>query len=156
MRGKAATKRDIQPDEIYGSVTVSKLINYIMLDGKKTVARKVVYTALEQLAEKTGESAVVALEKALKNIKPRIEIRSRRVGGSNLQVPTPVPENRQMALSFRWIIDSSRKARKNTPYSSVLARELIDAYNGEGNAIRKKEEVQRMAEANKAFAHFAF
>ena len=156
MRGKKAPKRDIRPDEVYGSVTVAKLINYIMIDGKKNAARDIVYGAMEELGEKTGVPAVKALEKGLRNVKPEIEVRSRRVGGSNYQVPTPVLEGRQMALAFRWIIAAARGARKNQPMSKVLGRELIDAYNSEGMAMRKKEEVQRMAEANRAFAHFAW
>lgn len=155
MRGKPASKRDVKPDHVYNSVTVAKFINYIMLDGKKEVARNVVYAAMDKLAEATKENALVAFEQALKNVRPRIEVRSRRVGGANLQVPTPVSENRALALTFRWIIAAARSARKSTAFADVLAAELINAYNGEGSAIRKKEEVQRMAEANRAFAHFA-
>lgn len=156
MRGKRAPKREIRPDEVYGSVTVAKLINYIMLDGKKNAARDIVYGALEELAEKTGKPAAEALEVGLANVKPEIEVRSRRVGGSNYQVPTPVPEGRQLALAFRWIIAGARGSRKNQPLKKVLARELIDAFNGEGSAMQKKAEVKRMAEANRAFAHFAW
>jgi small subunit ribosomal protein S7 len=152
MRGKPAPKRNILPDELHGSYTVSKLINRVMLDGKKATARTLVYKALEELSEKTKENPADALEKALANIKPRIEIRSRRVGGSNLQVPTPVRPERQLTLALRWLVDAARNARKAEEFSKVLARELINAFNNEGTSVRKKEDVQRMAEANRAFA----
>jgi small subunit ribosomal protein S7 len=152
MRGKKAPKRRLLGDEVYGSVVVSKFINYVMLDGKKATARSIIYGALEELAAKTKEKPVDALEKALMNVRPKLEIRARRVGGANLQVPTPVRPERQMALSFRWIIDAARKARKNDEFYKVLSRELIAAYNGEGSAVRKREDVMKMAEANRAFA----
>ncbi|GAB4285558.1 MAG: 30S ribosomal protein S7 [Candidatus Dojkabacteria bacterium] len=155
MRGKQAPKRDIKPDEIYGSVEVSKFINYVMQDGKKTVARKIVYNALEKLAEETKTDAIEAFNKAMENVKPKIEVRSRRVGGSNYQVPVPVPESRQFALASRWIIEAARNGRGGKEVYLSLAKELIDAFNNEGTAVRKKEEVKKMAEANKAFAHLA-
>ncbi len=155
MRGKQAPKREIKPDEIYGSKMVSKLINYIMKDGKKAIARKNVYSAMELLEKETKTKALEALEKAVNTVKPKIEVRSRRVGGSNYQVPVPVPEDRQTALAFRWIIEAARNNRGGAEFYKALARELKDAFNGEGNAVRKRDEVKKMAEANKAFAQFA-
>lgn len=155
MRGKQAPKRNIKPDEIYGSRMVSKLINYMMQDGKKATARKIVYSAMEQLAEETKVDPLEALEKAINTVKPKVEVRSRRVGGSNYQVPVPVPEDRQTALAFRWIIEAARKGRGGAPVYKALARELKDAFNGEGNAVKKRDEVKKMADANKAFAQFA-
>jgi small subunit ribosomal protein S7 len=155
MRGKQAPKREIKPDEIYGSKMVSKFINYIMKDGKKAVARKNVYSAMEMLAKDTKTDALEALEKAVNTIKPKVEVRSRRVGGSNYQVPVPVPEDRQTALAFRWLIEAARNNRGGTEFYKSLARELKDAFNGEGNAVRKRDEVKKMADANKAFAQFA-
>lgn len=155
MRGKQAPKRVIKPDEIYGSRTLSKLINYIMLDGKKAVARKNVYDAMEILGNETKATPIEALEKALENVKPRVEVRSRRVGGSNYQVPVPVPEDRQTALAFRWIIEAARNGRGSNPFHVSLAKELKDAFKGEGSAVRKRDDVKKMADANKAFAQFA-
>jgi len=156
MRGKVAPKRKIQPDAVYNSEVVTKLINYIMQDGKKTTAKKIVYQALEELGKKTKSDPLVALEKALENVKPKIEVRSRRVGGANYQVPMPVRGDRQLALTLRWIIGTARGNRGGEDFWNALARELIAAHNGEGAAVRKKEEIQRMAEANRAFAHFAW
>lgn len=155
MRGKKAPVRKIRPDELYNSETVSKLINYMMYDGKKQTARKIVYQALEELGTKTKATPVEALEKALENIKPKLEVRARRVGGANYQVPMPVAPARQVALSFRWIIDASRKSRGSKASWESLAGELIAAYKGEGEAIRKRDDMQRMAESNRAFAQFA-
>lgn len=159
MRGKKAPKRDIRPDEVYNSATVSKLINYVMLSGKKNIATKNVYLALQSFANKLkieGEKATTEhLEKALSNIKPNKEIRSKRVGGSNLQVPTPVSPERQVTLAFRWLIAAARKARGSKPFYESLAKQLTEAYNGEGEAVRKKEDTHKMADANKAFAQFA-
>lgn len=155
MRGKQAKKRPLKPDEVYNSTLVAKFINYVMKDGKKTVARTNVYNALKELAEKTKTEAIEALEKAVGNVMPKVEVRSRRVGGSNYQVPVPVNDDRQAALAFRWIIESARNARGSRPFYVSLGNELINAFNGEGNAIKKKEEVKRMADANRAFAQFA-
>jgi len=155
MRGKQAKKRQIKPDEVYGSEVVSKFINYIMLDGKKATARYIVYKALGDLSSKTKTDAVEALEKALNNVKPRTEVRSRRIGGANFQVPVPVNPSRQLALGFKWIIEAARNARKTEEFWVSLSRELMNAYKNEGAAVKKKEEVHRMAEANKAFAQFA-
>lgn len=155
MRGKRAPKRDIKPDMIYNNVLVSRLINNVMMHGKKETARNVVYAALDILAEKTKLNGADALDKALENVKPKVEVRSRRVGGANLQVPVPVNSYRQDSLALRWILDAARAGRKDTEFSVSLARELLSAFNKEGSAYKKKEEVFRMAEANKAFAQFA-
>lgn len=155
MRGKKAPVRPIKADEIYGSELVSKFINYVMLDGRKQTSRTIVYKAIEELALKTKTKGIEALEKAIENARPKVEVRSKRVGGSNFQVPVPVSEKRQTALALKWIIEGARASRKNTEFWVVLARELLSAYNKEGVAIKKKEEVSRMAEANKAFAQFA-
>jgi small subunit ribosomal protein S7 len=155
MRGKPAKKRIVKPDEKYNNIVVAKLINYVMKDGKKDTSRTIVYKAIEELQAKTKQNGVEVLEKAIENVKPKIEVRSRRVGGANFQVPVPVSEDRQVALAFRWLIKAARSTRKNTRFEEVLARELLGAYNNEGAAIKKKEEVQRMAEANRAFAQFA-
>lgn len=155
MRGKQATRRKIKPDELYNSELVSKLINYVMLDGKKATARGIVYAAISDVQAKTKTKGLEGLEKAIENVKPKLEVRSRRVGGSNFQVPVPVTQNRQIALACKWLIDAARSARKNTEFSEALSRELVSAFNKEGNAIKKKDEVHRMADANKAFAQFA-
>jgi len=155
MRGKQAPKRDVKPDEIYSSVLVSKFINHIMQDGKKRTAEVIFYAAIDDLNSKTKSNGIDALEKALENVKPKIEVRSRRVGGSNFQVPVPVNPSRQLALAVRWILDAARSSRKNTEFYISLSRELQNAYNKEGSAIKKREEVHKMAEANKAFAQFA-
>lgn len=156
MRGKPARNKPLMPDKVYGSTVVTKLINYIMLDGKKTVAEDIVYTALELLAKETKLKPMEALEKSLGNIKPKIEVRSRRVGGANYQVPIPVAETRQLSLAFRWIIDASRASRGAKPYAQALANELIAASKREGAAYKKREDAHKMAEANKAFSHLTW
>jgi small subunit ribosomal protein S7 len=155
MRGKQTPVRPIKPDEVYNSELVTKFINYIMMSGKKSIARTIVYNAIEDLQTKTKTKGIEAFEKAIENVKPRVEVRSKRVGGSNFQVPVQVNANRQLSLAARWIIDAARAARKNTEFWVVLSQELLNAYNKEGTAIKKKDEVHRMAEANKAFAQFA-
>jgi small subunit ribosomal protein S7 len=155
MRGTNHTPvRELSPDARYGSVTVAKMINYIMLNGKKLVAQKIAYTALETAAAKLEVSPLEALEGALKNVSPVIEVRSRRVGGANVQVPIEVPRNRRTLLAMRWLLGAARNA-KGRPMAEKLAQELVNAYNGEGAAMKKKEETHRQAEANRAFAHFA-
>jgi small subunit ribosomal protein S7 len=156
MRGKQAPIRKLQPDEIYNSETVSKLINYVMQDGKKAVARKTVYQALEELGKQTKSEPVSALQHAIDNVKPKIEVKARRVGGANYQVPVPVSGNRQLALTFRWIINTARDGRGNKPFWKSLATELAAAHKGEGNAIKKKQDVERQADANRAFSQFSF
>jgi small subunit ribosomal protein S7 len=155
MRGKKAPVRELKPDPVYGDVTVSKLINYVMIGGAKDIARAQVYAALERLGEVTKADPIVAFNQALTNIKPNIEVKAKRVGGSNYQVPTPVSERRQIILALRWVVEYSRKARKSKPYHFYLAQELADAFNNEGASVKKKEEVQRMADSNKAFSQFA-
>jgi small subunit ribosomal protein S7 len=154
-RGSTPTnRRPIDPDLRHGSLTVAKLINYIMKNGKKTVATKITYQALDIAAEKLKVEPLEVLETALKNIAPVIEVRARRIGGSNLQVPIEVSKPRRLMLALRWILGAARAA-KGRPMAERLATELINAYNNEGAAVKKREETHRMAEANRAFAHFA-
>ena len=156
MRGKAAKPRIPDPDPKYGSVLVAKFINNIMKDGKKDAARKGVYEAIEFLAKKTKQEGLTAFETALTNIMPKVEVRSRRVGGANYQVPVPVSERRQRALAMRWIIDAARGSRKSTTFGTTLGNILFDAFNKEGAAYKKREDTHKMADANKAFAHFSW
>lgn len=155
MRGKPAKKREIKKDEIYGSELVTKFTNLVMKDGKKNAATKVMVDALEELKKVTKENEVESLEKAIENVKPKMEVRSKRVGGANFQVPLPVAPGRAQALAIRWILDSARKNRGNKPFAMSLSRELVDAYKKEGAAMKKREETHKMAEANKAFSQFA-
>lgn len=154
MRGKPAPKRKIQGDAKYNDTDVSKFINYIMRGGKKTVAEKVVYGAFEIIKEKTKQDPRHVFHKALKKISPLLEVRGKRVGGANYQVPFQVRGERRFTLACRWLI-AAAKARKGKPMHEKLAYEILDAINDEGAAIKKREDVHRMAEANKAFAHFA-
>jgi small subunit ribosomal protein S7 len=154
MRGKSATARVVDPDSKYGNVQVAKLVNYVMFDGKKTTAQDIVYTAFDIISEKTKSDPVEVFETALKNTMPSLEVKSKRVGGANYQIPMPVRGERRLALSFRWILEVAR-SKKGRPMAEKLADELMAAAKGEGDAVRKKQDVQRMAEANKAFAHFA-
>ncbi|MBK8945593.1 MAG: 30S ribosomal protein S7 [Ignavibacteriae bacterium] len=153
MRKRRAEKRYIKPDPKYNDLLVAKFINYIMWDGKKTVARKVVYGSFEILEEKSKKPALDVFKKAVGNVQPFIEVRSRRVGGATYQVPMEVRPERRVALAFRWLKNYSRD-RKDKTMTAKLAAELLAASNGEGSAVKKKEDVHRMAEANKAFAHF--
>lgn len=153
MRKKQATKRDILADPIYGSKVISRLINQIMLDGKKGKAQTIVYKALDIVRENTGKEPNEVFEKALENVKPALEVKSRRVGGANYQVPTEVREERSLALGLRWLVDYARARGAHTMYEN-LANEIIDAFNGTGAAVKKREDTHRMAEANKAFAHY--
>lgn len=154
-RGRSfADRREVAPDRVYGSTTVTKLINYVMLNGKKTVAEKIVYTAITEAAGKLSVEPLAALEGAVRNVTPIVEVRGRRVGGANLQVPVEVNRQRRLMLALRWLLTAARSA-KGKPMSVKLAHELVAAYNNEGAAIRKKDETHRMAEANRAFAHFA-
>lgn len=155
MRGKKQTpKRVIEPDPKYQSVLVSKFVNKIMERGKKTVARKIVYQAFDVIHTKTKEEPLEIFELALKNVSPQVEVKSRRVGGANYQVPIEVRGDRRQALSIRWVIDAAR-SKKGKPMHLKLAEELVLASKNEGDAIKKKLDVHRMAEANRAFAHFA-
>ena len=153
MRKRRAVKRDVLPDPIYKSKVVTKLINRIMLDGKKGVAEKILYEAFDQVKTKTGEDPVSVFEKALENIKPQLEVKSKRVGGSNYQVPVEVSETRSQTLGLRWLVNYAR-LRSGHTMAQNLADEIIDASNGTGNAVKKREDTHRMAEANKAFAHY--
>ena len=145
--------REIIPDPRYGSQTLSKFINKVMIKGKKSLSQKIVYEALNVLSDNVKEDQLAAFEKAIKNVLPLMEVRSRRVGGSTYQVPVEVEQKRAYALAMRWIIKYSRD-RKGLAMSQKLAQELTDAFNKEGASIKKREETHKMAEANKAFAHF--
>ena len=146
-------KREILPNPIYNSRLVARFVNRLMYDGKKGPAETIVYRALENLSEKSGEEALRAFEKALDNVKPHLEVKSRRVGGATYQVPMEVRPERQISLALRWLITYSR-ARGEKGMVSKLSAELLDAFNGRGGAVKKKEDTHRMAEANKAFAHY--
>ena len=153
MRKRQATKRDVLPDPIYKSKVVTKLINQIMNDGKKGTAQKILYGAFDIIQEKTHEEPMVVFEKAMNNIKPALEVKSRRVGGSNYQVPIEVSPARSQALAIRWLVKYARE-RGGKGMAVNLANEIIDASNGTGAAVKKREDTHRMAEANKAFAHY--
>ena len=153
MRKRRAVKRDVLPDAIYNSKVVTKLINQIMRDGKKGTAQKIVYNAFDIVKEKTGQDAMEVFNKAMENIKPALEVKSRRVGGANYQVPVEVKPERAQALTFRWLTQYAR-LRNGHSMAENLANEIIDASNGVGAAVKKREDTHRMAEANKAFAHY--
>lgn len=156
MRRKLKAKPKITPDSIYESEKVAKFINYVMLEGKKTTARGVVYRAMEEIKEKSkNPNPLEIFEAALKNTGPTMEVRSRRVGGANYQIPREVRPERRQFLSMKWIVDAAR-AKKGKPMHEKLAEEIILASNNEGDAIKKRENTHKMAEANKAFAHFAW
>lgn len=153
MRKRRATKRDVLADPIYNSKVVTKLVNHIMKDGKKGTAQNIIYDAFDIVKEKTGEDAMVVFEKAMNNIKPALEVKSRRVGGANYQVPVEVKPDRAQALAFRWLAQYAR-LRNGHSMAENLANEIIDASNGTGASVKKKEDTHKMAEANKAFAHY--
>ena len=153
MRKRRATKRDVLPDPVYNSKLVTKLINQIMLDGKKGTAQTILYKAFDIVKEKTGEEPTVIFDKAMTNIKPVLEVKSRRVGGANYQVPIEVKADRSQALGLRWLVQYAR-LRGGHSMAENLANEIIDASNGVGAAVKKREDTHRMAEANKAFAHY--
>jgi len=156
MRKKTTTlQRTIQPDRKYQSVLVQRLINKSILNGKKQVAERAVYTAIENAAKKLkSENPAEVFEKALQNISPSFEVKSRRVGGANYQIPFPISGHRQLHFAFSWLVQSARD-KSGMPYAKRLELEIIDAYNETGTAFKKKEDTHRMAEANRAFAHFA-
>ncbi len=154
MRGKQAPKRKIIPDPRYQSELIAKLINAIMECGKKTIAQAIVYSAFDMIKEKTKKDPLEVFDEAYKNITPTVEVKSRRVGGANYQIPIPVRGERQRALAFRWLIIASR-AKKGRPMHQKLAEEIMAAAENQGDAVRKRSDVHRMADANKAFAHFA-
>ena len=153
MRKRRATKRDVLADPIYNSKLVTKLINQIMQDGKKGTAQTILYNAFDMIKEKTGQEPMEVYEKAMANIKPALEVKSRRVGGANYQVPVEVRADRSQALALRWLVQYSR-LRGGHSMAENLANEIIDASNGVGGSVKKREDTHRMAEANKAFAHY--
>ena len=155
MRRKSADKRNIALDPNYEDRVVARFVNYVMRDGKKSVAQGIVYGAFSLIEERTGEPGIEAFRKALQNVSPVVEVRSRRVGGATYQVPIEVRADRRTALAFRWIIQHARN-RHDHSMSARLAHELVAAAKGEGGAIKKKDDTHRMAESNKAFAHFRF
>ena len=153
MRKRRAVKRDVLPDALYNSKLVTKLINQVMIDGKKGTAQKIVYDAFNIVKEKTGQEPIEVFTKAMENLRPALEVKSRRVGGSNYQVPIEVKADRSQALALRWLVQYSR-LRGGHSMAENLANEIIDAANGVGGSVKKREDTHRMAEANKAFAHY--
>lgn len=154
MRGKQAPRRSVSNDPKYGSPMVGKFINYVMKGGKKATAQKIVYTALDALALKTQKPAMDVFQEALNNVFPSVEVKSKRVGGANYQIPMQVRADRRTQLAFRWILTAAR-SKKGKPMAEKLATELLAAAENQGDAVKKKLDVQRMADANRAFAHFA-
>ena len=148
-------KREVLPDPVYHSVLVTKLVNSVMLDGKKGVAQKVVYAAFDQIKEKTEKDPVEVFQQALENVMPSLEVKARRVGGANYQVPIEVSSERRLTLGLRWLVNYSRLRHEKT-MEQRLAAEIMDAANGTGASVKKKEDTHKMAEANKAFAHFRY
>lgn len=154
MRGKQAPSRSILPDPKYTSLSVAKLINYVMERGKKSTAQRIIYDAFDILEAKTKKPALEVFEEAIKNVSPLLEVKSRRVGGANYQIPLQVRAERRQQLAFRWLIAATR-AKKGRPMAEKLAGEILAAAENQGDAVKKRQDVQRMAEANRAFAHFA-
>ena len=153
-RRRQATKRPVLSDGKFNSQLVSRLVNTVMISGKKSTAQRIVYGAFDQIAEKNpAANPLEILQRAVDNAKPRLEIKARRVGGATYQVPVEVTSDRQFSLALRWLVDFA-DSRKGTPMREALAAEIMEAYQGQGNAIRKRDEVHKMAQANKAFAHF--
>ena len=146
-------KREVLPDPVYGTVVVTKLINQIMLDGKRGVAQQVCYSAFEMIAEKSGKEATEVFQQAMNNVMPQLEVKARRVGGATYQVPVEIRPERRQTLALRWLVDFSRNRGEKT-MAERLANELMEAANNAGNSVKRKEEMHRMAEANKAFAHY--
>ncbi len=153
-RRRRAVRRPLKEDSRYHSTLVTKLVNTVMEQGKLSVAQRIVYGAFDQISTKNPSSSPLEiLQRAVDNVKPRLEVKARRVGGATYQVPLEVPTDRQISLAMRWLVDFA-DARKGTPMREALAAELMEAYQGQGNAIRKRDDVHKMAQANKAFAHF--
>ena len=152
-RKRSAPKRTFYPDPKYGSLILSKFISFIMYDGKKTAAEKIIYTAFKQIKDKTKEDPIKIFNDAINNIRPNLEVRSRRVGGATYQVPVEVKTKRSQTLALRWLLEATRK-RKNKTMSDKLFNELMDASQKKGAAMKKREDTHRMAESNKAFAHY--
>lgn len=155
MRRKVKNRNVVKADRVYGSTDIGKFINYIMWDGKKSTSESIVYGALEGASAKLNVPAIEVFKKVIENCSPVMEVRSRRIGGANYQVPREVRPERRLQLALRWIIEASR-GKKGKPMAEKLEEELILGFKGEGSAVKKKEEVHRMAEANKAFAHFTW
>ncbi len=153
MRRAPAEKRTIDPDPVFRSVLVGQVINKVLLKGKKDKARKIVYTAMETVERRSGQDSLTVLKRAIDNLRPQVEVRSRRVGGSSYQVPVDVRPRRASTLAVRWLVDYARK-RKEKTMSERLANEIMDASNYTGSAIKRKEDIHKMAESNKAFAHY--
>ena len=152
-RKKRAPKRNLYPDPKYNSMILSKFINFIMYDGKKAAAEKIIYNAFEKIKNKSKDDPIKVFNEAINNIRPNLEVRSRRVGGATYQVPVEVKTSRSQTLALRWLLEATRK-RKNKTMSDKLFNELMDAYQRKGSAIKKREDTHRMAESNKAFAHY--
>ena len=155
MRRRSAERRIPSADPIYNDILIARFINYVMRDGKKSVAQRIVYNALDIVEERTEEQGLEVFKQAINNVSPLVEVRSRRVGGATYQVPIEVRSDRRVALAFRWIIQYAR-ARQDRSMANRLANELIAAAKGEGGSVKKKDDTHRMAESNKAFAHFRF
>ena len=154
-RRRVVAKREVLPDPKYGNVTLAKFMNHVMVSGKKSVAETIVYGALDIVKERLNKDPIEAFDEALENISPMVEVKSRRVGGATYQVPVEVRPSRRIALSMRWLVEYSRN-RGEKSMRQRLAGEIIDASQGKGNAVKKREDVHRMAEANKAFSHYRF
>ena len=155
-RRKAAVKRTVLADPKYNSVVVTKVINQVMLDGKRGLAEKIVYEAMDMAAEKLGQEPMTALNNAMENIKPVLETKARRVGGANYQVPMEIKPERRQTLAIRWLVEYSRKRTGERGMANKLAAEIVDACNSTGGAVKKKDDMHRQAEANKAFAHYRY
>ena len=154
-RKNSVPKREVLPDPMFGDVVVTKLINNVMLDGKKGIAQKIVYGAFERIAEATGEEALEVFQKAMNNVMPLLEVKARRIGGATYQVPMEVRPARRQTLALRWLVSYSRGRGEKTMVER-LSKEILDAANNTGSSVKKKEEMHRMAEANRAFAHFRY
>ena len=154
-RRNAAVRREVQPDAVYNNRLVTQLINKVLLDGKKSTAERIVYGAFDIVAEKTGEDALCVFKKAMENVRPTVEVKPKRVGGATYQVPTDVNARRSTTLAIRWIVNFSR-SRKERSMAQRLASEIMDAANGTGASVKKREDVFKMAESNRAFSHYRF
>jgi len=154
-RRRVAAKREVLPDPKFGNVTLAKFMNHVMISGKKSIAESIVYGALDTIAAKSGNNALEMFEQALEAIQPMVEVKSRRVGGATYQVPVEVRPSRRQALAMRWLVDAARK-RGEKSMAQRLANEMLEACEGKGSAVKKREDVHRMAEANKAFSHYRF
>ncbi|SHG29730.1 small subunit ribosomal protein S7 [Microbulbifer donghaiensis] len=154
-RRRVVAKREVLPDPKFGNVTLAKFMNHVMISGKKSVAERIVYGALDMVSEKLNKDPIEVFEESLENIAPMVEVKSRRVGGATYQVPVEVRPSRRMALAMRWLVEFSRK-RGEKSMAQRLANEMIDASQNKGGAVKKREDVHRMAEANKAFSHYRF